>query len=87
VKGRKAAQGSGPKEVSISAARIASRVAALGRVINREFRGRRVDVVVTLDRGVVFGADLIRQIDAPVVCHFLARMFATYRKPAGNGAR
>jgi len=30
-----------------------------------------LDVVITLDRGFVFGADLIRHIDAPTVCHFI----------------
>jgi len=30
-----------------------------------------LDAVVTLDRGFVFGADLLRQIQAPVVCHFV----------------
>ncbi len=56
---------------AISAARISSRVAALGREVNREYRGRRVDVVITLDRGFVFAADLIRHMDSPVVCHFV----------------
>ena len=56
---------------SFSAARIAARVAVLGREITRECRGRRLDVVVTLDRGFVFAADLIRQIGTPVVCHFV----------------
>jgi hypoxanthine phosphoribosyltransferase len=56
---------------TISAARIGTRVAALGREISRAYGGRRVDVVVTLDRGLIFGADLIRQIASPVVCHFL----------------
>jgi len=54
-----------------SAARIASRIAALGKQITRASRGRRLDVVVTLDRGFVFAADLIRHIDIPVVCHFV----------------
>jgi hypoxanthine phosphoribosyltransferase len=54
-----------------SAARIASRVAALGKEISRAYQGRRIDAVVTLDRGFVFAADLLRQIDAPVVCHFV----------------
>jgi hypoxanthine phosphoribosyltransferase len=54
-----------------SAARIAARVAALGKEISRAYKGRRLDVVVTLDRGFVFAADLIRHIDAPVVCHFV----------------
>src|SRR5260370_6325329 len=56
---------------AFSAARIAARVAALGKEVSREYNGRRVDVVVTLDRGFVFAADLMRQIDAPVVCHFV----------------
>lgn len=56
---------------AFSAARIAARVAALGKEIARAYKGRRLDVVVTLDRGFVFAADLIRQIDAPVVCHFV----------------
>jgi hypoxanthine phosphoribosyltransferase len=54
-----------------SAARIATRVAALGKEISRAHKGRRLDVVITLDRGFVFGADLIRRLDVPVVCHFV----------------
>jgi hypoxanthine phosphoribosyltransferase len=54
-----------------SAARIADRVKALGREISRAYRGRRLDIVVTMDRGFVFAADLIRSIDAPVALHFL----------------
>ena len=54
-----------------SAARIGNRVRALGREISREYHGRRLDVVVTMDRGFVFAADLIRAIDVPVVLHFL----------------
>lgn len=59
------------KGAAISAGRIASRVAALGRQISRECAGRRLDVVVTLDRGFVFAADLIRHISAPIICHFV----------------
>ena len=59
------------KGPAFSAARIAARVAALGKQVSREYDGRRVDVVITLDRGFIFAADLMRQIDAPVVCHFV----------------
>ena len=62
---------SGLRGASFSAARIASRVAALGKEISRECQGRRLDVVVTLDRGFVFAADLLRHITAPIVCHFV----------------
>lgn len=51
--------------------RIANRVKALGREISRASHGRRLDVVVTMDRAFVFAADLIRAIDAPVVVHFV----------------
>ncbi len=54
-----------------SAARIANRVKALGREISRGCHGRRLDVVVTMDRAFVFAADLIRAIDAPMVVHFV----------------
>jgi len=57
--------------VSYSAGRIAARVAQLGREISREYKGRRLDMVVTLDRGFVFAADLMRHIDGPLVCHFV----------------
>ena len=56
---------------TFSQARIATRVAELGRRISRACDGKRLDVVITLDRGFVFGADLIRNIDAPTVCHFV----------------
>jgi hypoxanthine phosphoribosyltransferase len=54
-----------------SAARIANRVKALGREIARGCHGRRLDIVVTMDRAFVFAADLIRAIDMPVVVHFV----------------
>jgi hypoxanthine phosphoribosyltransferase len=60
------------KGESFSTARIVARVAALGKEITRAYNGRRLDVVITLDRGFVFASDLICQIKAPVVCHFVS---------------
>jgi hypoxanthine phosphoribosyltransferase len=54
-----------------SPARIASRVAVLGREISRANAGRRLDVVITLDRGFIFAADLVRRLTGPTVCHFV----------------
>jgi hypoxanthine phosphoribosyltransferase len=54
-----------------SAARIANRVKALGREISRDAHGRRLDLVVTMDRSFVFAADLIRAVNVPVVLHFV----------------
>jgi hypoxanthine phosphoribosyltransferase len=59
------------RTASYSAARIASRVKTLGRAISQAYRGRRVDIVVTMDRSFVFAADLVRAIDGPVAVHFV----------------
>jgi hypoxanthine phosphoribosyltransferase len=59
------------KAASYSAGRIAGRVSALGRAITKAYGGRRLDIVVTMDRSFVFAADLVRAIDGPVVVHFI----------------
>ena len=59
------------KAGSYSEARIAGRVKMLGRAISQAYRGRRLDVVVTMDRSFVFAADLVRAIDGPVAVHFV----------------
>ena len=56
---------------TISESRIAGRVAELGKEISRAYQGRRLDIVVTMDRGFMFAADLIRELDSTVVCHFV----------------
>jgi hypoxanthine phosphoribosyltransferase len=56
---------------TFSESRIAGRVAELGKEISRAYEGRRLDIVITLDRGFVFAADLIRELDGTVVCHFV----------------
>ena len=56
---------------TISESRIAGRVAELGKEISRACQGRRLDIVVTMDRGFMFAADLIRELDGTVVCHFV----------------
>jgi len=59
------------RAASYSAARIAGRVKTLGRAISQAYRGRRLDMVVTMDRSFVFAADLVRAIDGPVAVHFV----------------
>jgi hypoxanthine phosphoribosyltransferase len=56
---------------AFSESRIAARVSHLGKEISRAYKGRRLDVVVTLDRGFVFAADLIRELNGTIVCHFV----------------
>jgi hypoxanthine phosphoribosyltransferase len=56
---------------SYSPKRISARIDELGKEISSAYRGRRVDVVVTMDRGFVFAADLLRNVVTPTVCHFV----------------
>jgi len=70
--GRQASKVNGNgRGAAFSESRIAGRVGELGREISRAYQGRRLDVVITLDRGFVFAADLIRELDGTVVCHFV----------------
>jgi hypoxanthine phosphoribosyltransferase len=68
---RPAVKSNASGRAAYSAARIGARISELGREISRAYKGRRVDVVVTLDRGFIFAADLIREINTAVVCHFV----------------
>jgi hypoxanthine phosphoribosyltransferase len=71
MRDRPAVKSSASGRAAYSAARIGARVSELGKEISRAYKGRRVDVVVTLDRGFIFAADLIREINTAVVCHFV----------------
>ena len=57
----------------------------LGRQISRAYGTRRLDVVVTMDRGFVFAADLLRNVASPVVCHFVREQVRDVQQ--GNHAR
>jgi hypoxanthine phosphoribosyltransferase len=69
--GRNVVALNGNSRTAFSESRIAARIAVLGKEISKAYKGRRLDVVVTLDRGFVFAADLVRRLDGPVVCHFV----------------
>ena len=70
---------------SYSAQRISARIAALGKQISRMYGGRRLDAVVTMDRGFVFAADLLRNVTSPTVCHFVREQVHDVQQ--GNHAR
>ena len=57
--------------VAFTKERLASRVRQLGLTISKDYAGRTLDVLVVLDNGFLFGADLIRSISVPVVCPFI----------------
>lgn len=51
--------------------KLVARVAQLGRSISHDYAGRTLDVIVMLENAFIFGADLVRQITCPAVCHFV----------------
>ncbi|MFZ0818715.1 MAG: phosphoribosyltransferase family protein [Candidatus Acidiferrales bacterium] len=57
--------------VVYSPARVANRVTAMGRSINKDYAGSPVDAVILVESGFVFAADLVRRIASPVSCHFV----------------
>jgi hypoxanthine phosphoribosyltransferase len=57
--------------VAYTKERLASRIRQLARAISKDYAGRTLDVLVALDNGLLFGADLIRSISLPVVCRFI----------------
>jgi hypoxanthine phosphoribosyltransferase len=59
-----------PKRI-YSPVQLAARVARMGRLISRDYAGHTLDVVVVLETAFIFGADLVRRISCPVVCHFV----------------
>jgi hypoxanthine phosphoribosyltransferase len=61
----------GAMKVAYTRRRLESRVGQLGRTISRDYAGRTLDVVIMLENSFLFGADLVREISRPVVCHFV----------------
>jgi len=50
---------------------IRRRVHQLAQQMNRDFAGTTLHLVGVLERSFIFIADLVRQLEVPVVCHFL----------------
>jgi hypoxanthine phosphoribosyltransferase len=59
-------------KVVYSRARLAARLAAIGKQVSKDYAGRTIDAVIILEDAFVFAADLLRSISRPVVCHFVS---------------
>jgi len=57
--------------VVFTADQIRKRVAELARQMNRDLKGKTVHVVGVLENSFLFMSDLVRQLEFPVICHFL----------------
>jgi hypoxanthine phosphoribosyltransferase len=62
----------GVTRVLISAEELGARVRELGQEIGRRYRGEAPILIGVLKGGVVFLADLLRAVEVPVECDFIA---------------
>ena len=58
-------------EIVVSEAQLQGRIAALGRRISRDYRGRSIYCVGVLENSFIFLADLLRSIHGDVRCQFV----------------
>ncbi len=66
----------GNLQVVITAEQIAARVRELAAQIARDFADSTIYAVCVVENGFVFMADLIREIDRPVLCQFIRSDFS-----------
>ena len=57
--------------VLLSAEQIKKRVQEMARRIAADFQGRTVHIVGVMENSFIFVADLVRELDLPVVCQFV----------------
>lgn len=61
----------GELRVVVTEEQIRKRVREITRQISYDYRGRIIHAVCVMEQGFVFMADLIRELDSPVVCQFI----------------
>jgi hypoxanthine phosphoribosyltransferase len=55
----------------IPADQIQKRVREIGRQISDDYKGKTVHALGILENGFMFFSDLVRNLDAPVICQFI----------------
>jgi hypoxanthine phosphoribosyltransferase len=61
--------------ILLPAEQIRKRVLEMARQISRDFLGKTVHVVGVMENGFIFMADLVRELEVPVVCQFVKAQF------------
>lgn len=67
----------GKLQVVFTAEQIAGRVREMAEQITRDYADTSICVICVVENGFVFMADLIRQIERPVLCAFIRSDFST----------
>ncbi|HUO24985.1 MAG TPA: phosphoribosyltransferase family protein [Candidatus Aquilonibacter sp.] len=55
----------------ISAEQIQKRVKELARQISDDYKGQTIEALAVLENGFMFLADLVRDLEVPVICQFI----------------
>ncbi len=68
------------RKVVVTAEQIQKRVREMARQISKDYRDRTIHAVCVLENGFMFMADLVRELDNPVVCQFVKPEFHDIRQ-------
>lgn len=74
----------GELKVLLTAEQIQRRVKEVARQISEDFQGKTLYAVCVLENGFVFMADLVRELDLPVVCQFVKPLFREKQQGAAT---
>lgn len=69
------------QRVVLSADQIKKRIQEMARRIAGDYEGKTIYVVGVMENGFVFMADLVRELDLPVVCQFVK---GEYKESSGS---
>jgi hypoxanthine phosphoribosyltransferase len=61
--------------ILLSAEQIRRRVQEMAKQISHDFRGKTIHVVGVMENSFIFMADLVRELEMPVVCQFVRAEF------------
>jgi hypoxanthine phosphoribosyltransferase len=61
--------------ILLPAEQIRKRVLEMARQISRDFSGKTVHVIGVMENGFIFMADLVRELEVPLVCQFVRAQF------------
>lgn len=68
--------------VLLNAEQIQKRVRELAKQVTEDYRGKTCCAVCVLENGFMFMADLMRQVEIPVICQFIKPHL--YERPQGS---
>jgi hypoxanthine phosphoribosyltransferase len=59
------------KKVLFTSEQIQKRVGEIARQVAKDYAGKSLNVVCVLENGFMFMADIVRQLEIPVICQFV----------------